>query len=472
VAHQPNRPNAIASHSAQALPRRDWSWRQRLLAGDRCWLIPLLVLFVAKGVVLIAIVAPFTGHDEVDHFYYIARLAHGDGLGVVGEVDLPPAAAPYQACVADYPTNAEVIQPPLYHLLLVPVFWVVPGGDIAKLEVMRFVSLGLGVVIVWLAYAIARIGFPGEFWVRAGVPVFVAFQPQFSFEAGIVNHDILVIFLSSLLIYFLMKWLPTGYTRERQLWLAAICAAGLWTKTSFGLVLPVVALCAWFARRDEGQRWWRAVTDVAVVWGFALLIALPWFIRSYLLYGDPTGARRLHTLSDYGAQASTYREMVSSAVFWRGLLEDFWGNYGWRLVPFDIGTYQAIELVWAAAGAGLVALLIRMIWRRVRGRAEVFSHDQYQRQVLAIVTLWVVLMIYGVLYIGTIQFTQSRFAFPAMIGFGMLTVVGLGQWAPKRGRPVLLPLLVIALVLLNVVVAIRFLIPFYFGAGGPTGLTQ
>ncbi|HET8523896.1 MAG TPA: hypothetical protein VFL82_11710 [Thermomicrobiales bacterium] len=469
MTHRSEQPPALASPRAKGIPARAQRWRH-MFAGDRCWLIPLLVLFLAKGIVLIAVVAPFTGHDEVDHFYYIARLAHGDGLGVVGKVDLPPAAAPYQAYVADYPTNAEVIQPPLYHLLLVPVYWAIPGGDIAKLEVMRFVSLGLGAVVVWLAYAVARLGFPGEFWIRAGTPVFVAFQPQFSFEAGIVNHDILVILLSSLLIYFLVKWLSTGYTRERQLWLAAICAAGLWTKTSFGLVLPVVALCAWFARRDQGQRWWRAIPDVAVVWGGALLLALPWFIRSYHLYGDPTGARRLHTLSDYGAQASTYRAMITSAVFWRGRLEDFWGNYGWRLVPFDIGTYQVIELVWVAAGAGLIMLLIRVIWRKAHGRPGVISH--LQRQVLAIITLWVLLLIYGVLYIGTIQFTQSRFAFPAMIGFGVLTVVGLGQWAPKRGRPVLLPLFIIGLTLLNVVVAIRFLIPFYFGAGGPTGLTQ
>jgi hypothetical protein len=139
------------------------------------------------------------------------------------------------------------------------------------------------------------------------------------------------------------------------------------------------------------------------------------------------------------------------------------------LVPFDIGTYQAIELAWVAAGAGLILLLIRVLLQR-RGRARVLTH--YQQQVLAVMTLWVLLLVYGVLYIGTIQFTQSRFAFPAMIGFGLLTVAGLGQWAPRRGRPILVPLLVIALTVLNVVVAIRFLIPFYFGAGGPTGLTQ
>ena len=51
---------------------------------------PLLLLFVIKGLLLVAIVGPFTGHDEVDHYYYVARLAHGNGLGVVGKVALPP----------------------------------------------------------------------------------------------------------------------------------------------------------------------------------------------------------------------------------------------------------------------------------------------------------------------------------------------------------------------------------------------
>jgi hypothetical protein len=91
-----------------------------LYAADRQWLGPLLLLFVVKGLLLVAIVGPFTGHDEVDHFYYVARLAHGDGLGVVGEVALPQEAAPYGAYVADFPNNAEVIQPRMSSRLRVP----------------------------------------------------------------------------------------------------------------------------------------------------------------------------------------------------------------------------------------------------------------------------------------------------------------------------------------------------------------
>src|SRR5262245_45436640 len=114
-----------------------------LTVADRRWLTPLLVVFVLKGLLLVAVIGPFTGHDEVDHFYYVARLAHGDGLGVVGKVDLPPQAAPYRAYVADFPHNAEVIQPPLYHVLLVPLYWLAPGGDENRLYVLRLASVAL-----------------------------------------------------------------------------------------------------------------------------------------------------------------------------------------------------------------------------------------------------------------------------------------------------------------------------------------
>ena len=80
--------------------------------------------------------------------------------------------------------------------------------------------------------------------------------------------------------------------------------------------------------------------------------------------------------------------------------------------------------------------------------------------------LSVLLLVYGVLYIGTIQFTQARFAFPAMIGFGTLTLLGLAGWLPNRARAAALPLLVALLMAVNTVVLLRFLLPFYYGPGG------
>ena len=442
---------------------------------DRRWLVPLLVFFAIKQVLLVAIVGPFTGHDEVDHFYYIARLAAGDGLGEVGEVELPDEAAPYRRYVADYPNNAEVIQPPLYHGSLAVLHLALPGGTLAKLYALRLVSLAIGLAVVWIAYLTARLLFPGDVLIRAGVPVFVAFQPQFSFEAAIVNHDILLILLFSLVMYALLRGLRDGLGRRGRLAIGLLGGAGLWTKASFGLALPVVAVGVFLIWRRARRSWWGLLRDWLVTCGLPLLLASPWFVRSFVLYGDPTGAQRLREIPEYGDQAQGWWEMISAAAFWRDRLHDFWGNYGWRLVPFDLSDYRVIAWLWAAAGFSVLALLARglglALARRLGRRAGAPAFSAVQRRGLTLMGLSSLLLLSGVVYVGTIQFTQSRFIFPAMIGIATLSLVGVDRWLPARVRPLAVPVLVVALMALNAYVSLRYLIPYYYGPGGGAAMT-
>jgi 4-amino-4-deoxy-L-arabinose transferase-like glycosyltransferase len=436
--------------------------------ADASWLVPLLILFAVKGALLVAMIGPFTGHDEVDHFFYVQRLAEGNGLGVVGEVTLPPEARRYRAYVANYPTNAEVIQPPLYHLALVPLYLLTPGGIGAHLALLRLASVAIGGGVVWLAYLTARLLFPGDILVRAGVAIFVAFQPQFAFEASIVNHDILLIFLVSLVVYLTLRGMRDGFTRHGQWTIGLISAAGLWTKVSFGLVLPVVVAGLLLAARERRLAWRNLLGSLLRTVALPLALASPWFVRSFLLYGDPTGAGRLRQIPEFGAQAQSYGRMLTSGPFWRQLLEDFWGNYGWRQIPLDPTDFRLIWLLWGLAMSGLLVGLLRVGWSWRRGRALPWT--PFQCRGVGVLVLSVILLIYGVLYVGTIQFTQARFAFPAMIGFATLTILGLLGWLPARVRPFALPVLVALMMALNAVIVLRFLLPFYDGPGGGAAL--
>ena len=431
---------------------------------DRGWLVPLLLFFVLKGMLLVAMIGPFTGHDEVDHFYYIARLAAGDGLGVVGEVELPPTAAPYRDYVADYPTNAEVIQPPLYHLLLTPIYLATPGGETVRLAVLRLAAIPLGAMVVWLAYLTARLLFPAELLLRAGVPLFVAFQPQLAFEAAIVNHDILLIALVSLVVYLVLRGLRDSLSPRDEWTIGLVSAAALWTKVSFGLILPVIGLGVIMALRNQGAR----PRTMCVALGRTLVAPVvaiaPWLLRSFLLYGDPTGAGRLAHIPGFGEQARTYQQMATDPQFWHLLLQDFWANFGWRQIPLDPIGFRVVWLTWGVALTGLLIGSIRaMRNRRDPARPRL---DRAQRQGVAIMALSVVVLTFGVFYVGTIQFTQARFAFPAMIGFGVLTMLGVAGWLPTRWRPVALPVVALAMMLLDLLLVLRYLLPFYYGPGG------
>lgn len=460
-------PRPVAVSAIRRPHSRREGTREESGRGDRAWLGPLLFLFAVKGVLLAAMVGPFTGHDEVDHFFYVARLAEGNGLGVVGEVDLPPEAEPFAAYVADYPTNAEVIHPPLYHALLVPLYAIgSPAGIEDRLLLLRLFSVAAGVGVVWLAASTARLLFPGDVLFRVGVPLFVAFQPQLSFEAAIVNHDVLLILLVSLVLHLTLGGLRDGFSARRQWAIGLVGAAGLWTKASFGLVLPVVGLGLLLVWWDGGGTWRELIRPIGRALGLPLLLVAPWFLRSWLLYGDPTGAARLRLIPEYGDQARSYGEMVSSASFWRQLLEDFWGNFGWRQVPFDPDGFRAVWVVWLVALAGILVGAARRGLPSNRGARRPPQWTVFQRRGVGLLALSVALLCFGVLYVGTIQFTQARFAFPAMIGFATLTLLGVAGWLPVRARPAALPLLVVLLTGLNVVVALRYLLPFYYGPGG------
>lgn len=428
----------------------------------------MVLLFIAKGIALCLMIGPFTGHDEVDHFFYIERLAGGRGLGEFRTVLLPAEAAPYSAYAADYPYNAEVIQPPLYHLALAPIDAVLPFELHTRLLIFRLISVAIGAAVVFLTYALARELFPREHAVRAGAPVFVALQPQVAFEAAIVNHDIVVIALATLLGWLVVAWGKTGFSTGRLLWLGLILGAGILTKTSFGLMVPVLGLAIILAEHQRGtpiRAWFRTVA-ISIATG--LLIASPWFVRSLALYGDPTGAQELRTIPGFADQAQSLTDMLGSDVFWRGRLEDFWGNYGWRLIPFDPDVYRWIYALWLPSGIGLLVAMGRscLAWRRTSpgpiDRSTVYG--------LAILLAWCAAMIAGVLYVGTIQFTQSRFAFPAMAPLGILTSFGYASLMPKSARRFAPTTLAIGLIVLNVVTAVRFLMPFYAGSGGTPGV--
>lgn len=432
---------------------------------------PLIAFFVLKQLLLITLFAPFTGHDEVDHYWYIARLGAGEGLGVVGEVMLPEETRPYRGYVADYPSNAEVIQPPLYHAVLAPVWRMLPGDSSDRLMVLRLSSVVLGLFVVLLAYLTARLLFPESAFIRAGVPIFVAFQPQLSFEAAIVNHDILVIALFSWLIYLVLRGLDDGFTTGREVGIGLAAAAGLWTKLSFGLALPVIVLAigwSWWERRRQWGDALRAAQWLAgslfLTTALPLLLLSPWFVRSYWLYGDPTGSQRLSEIREFGSSASSYQQMFTTPAFWRERLEDFWGNYGWRNIPFDAAMSQSIWVIWGAALALALMLALREAAARLFGWRTSLTYRQVRG--MAVVTASVALLAYGVLYVGTIQFTQSRFMFPGMIGVAVLTLIGVDRFLPLRWRPMAVPLLLILLVALNALTLLRFVIPFYYGPGG------
>ncbi|MCA9978379.1 MAG: glycosyltransferase family 39 protein, partial [Anaerolineales bacterium] len=166
------------------------------------WVI--LLLYLVLGTLFAVYTPAWQAPDEPAHYNYVRQLAMGHWpvmeLGDYDEAYKNEAigsgfAPEYDVSLITY----EDWQPPLYYLLLTPVFWLTGGSLLA----LRLVSVLLGAGVVALAYAVARRLFPERREVAVGTAVFAAFLPQHLSILASVNNDALAELLIAGILFLL-----------------------------------------------------------------------------------------------------------------------------------------------------------------------------------------------------------------------------------------------------------------------------
>src|SRR5690606_20750907 len=104
-------------------------------------------------------------------------------------------------------------------------------------------------------------------------------------------------------------------------------------------------------------------------------------------------------------------------------------------------------------------------WRRnaPSSRGGTFRHpDRWQIIALAVLFATCVIAYLAIIQFGT-QFvlTQARYYFPAVNAAAILLMVGLRFLTPNRFQPVLQSAVVTALIVMNVVIYSRYVIPYW-----------
>jgi len=195
--------------------------------NERNWVL-LLCLLAAIHVFIFSAAFPFFNNvDEGEHFDLVSKYSQGNfprGMGGysddyiryfaiysasfylgsatgAGEFLPPPWQWPAQqkneiiqsaAKSAHNAINQESSQPPLYYALA-GAWWRLggwlglDGGQ--RLYWLRFLNIPIVVILVWLGWLAARLVFPGEKFLRLGVPALLAFFPQSAFYS--IQNDVL-----------------------------------------------------------------------------------------------------------------------------------------------------------------------------------------------------------------------------------------------------------------------------------------
>lgn len=268
-------------------------WIARVLGDSRTIPLALAVMLVAIGAQIAFIFkVPSWGNDEPAHVGYIAALAEGNLPTIDTDIVDDPARFPgtaveFQGWDEAHGDIWTANHPPIYHLMLVPIWWASSGDQTAMIVTMRLVNtVGFGLWLL-LVFLIARALVPQRPAVAA-VAAVVAVAPTLAMRSGYLMNDG---FGSSAALLAILMTIRMLRDRVTPLRLGVAALAGSLAAGTRAPGVLVVAVCTFavlfIAVRQRG--WWRGVAAAAVVGGVPALVTGWFYLRNVRLYGDLTG---------------------------------------------------------------------------------------------------------------------------------------------------------------------------------------
>ncbi len=438
------------------------------------WALGLVVLvYLIIGSLFAAKVPAWQAPDEPAHYNVIAQLANGrfpvieDGdydQAYLDEIRGAQFAPQYETDSIQY----EDWQPPLYYLMLTPIFLISDGSLLA----LRLTSLLIGAGVVIFAYLIAQELFPKNPWIPLTTAVFVAFLPQHISILSSVNNDSLAELIIAALLYTFFTWMRESThnrTRNRYYLVTGgiLLGLGLITKLTVYLMVPVAGVIIVWRYWHNWDRFFRACI---LFFAPMFLIGSVFWIRNLFIYPgfDPLAMaahdrvvvgqpRTIEWVEMYGLQGTIER-------FLQTTFNSFWGQFGWMAVPMPIWVYQPLLLF---SGLVILGLLIKLYQSRRQ-----FIQEKFLPR-LPMITLLLVAFFTAsthVYYNLTFVQHQGRYLFPALVPIGIGVAISLdlwGSWIRNLSRhqwttavtPIIPIGLGLALAGLDLVALFKFILP-------------
>jgi len=437
------------------------------------WLLPAILVAYALLGVLYAVYTPaWQAPDEPAHYNYVRYLAEEYRFPILKPGDFPAAyleeikAAHFPSEMSIAPIRYEFHQPPLYYLLLVPLYRLF-GGALLPLRLASLLLGGLTLVVVyWSVEALV----PARPWLAWGTAAFMAFLPMHLALNASVNNDALADLLLALALLLLIRYLKmeAGRDRTRLLILLGITGGlGLLTKSSLYILLPFVLLAVavrhlWLDIPSRRPAAGRPLSLAGLVGGGtafllpAVGLALPWWVRSVAVYGglDFLGLGRHEQVVVGQLRTAEFVAQFGAGRLARDFVvttfQSFWGQFGWMGVLLDQRLYQALAVLSALAVAGLGVWLVSLPRSGAAkaattnpgespARSNGFSRlSRWQWAVAGMLSLWGLLTVASYLWYNvTFLQHQGRYLFRALLPFGLAMALG---WRYALRRDSALPL--------------------------------
>ncbi|MBP7571702.1 MAG: hypothetical protein KBA95_16715, partial [Acidobacteria bacterium] len=355
--------------------------------------VPLAWIVVTTIAMVLALVSALAPEIEYDSLWYHLQL---------------PAVYLQHGTLVDVPHEFVSLYPMTWELLFGA--GLVLGGPVGA-KLLHFACLPLVALAVWR--------FAGRFlphaspWLAVAVAVTV---PTVLWEATTAYIDLALALYATLGLYSLLVYLESG---DKQSLTLAIASFGIGAALKhLGLVIVAIVSLGLFVQLWRSTSFKRAALVTAALVGGSLVFAVPWYVRSWLLSGNPFFPEMFAL---FGASPERW-----DAVAERGLA-GFKARLGFPrtplnllILPWNMTMYQARCA--GALGPIFLAALPLMAWR---ARATAASG-------------WLAYLVvfYLAIWASPISSYQVRFLVPIVPALALLSAEGIGALLESVPRSV------------------------------------
>jgi len=386
-------------------------WQRLRPLSARSLLVVLLVIGVVGRMAYVFFTPIFYAPDEQSHFNYIKYVSENGSLPVLTKGMGDPA------------NEWEYHQPPLYYVLLVPVFQAANAAFhnlTVTVYALRLCSFILWALNIWLGLALLKRLAIEDDLLWLGVLALGCLLPTYTFVSSVINNDNLLITLSTAIIYVLTKG---SRDLKDSIVLGALLGVGLWVKASAVVLFPAVALFFFFECFQKRMSGRTALCSLGTISALAILIDAPWVVRNWKVYGTfmPEG------LSVAAKNWPSFVDGLLSAG--HNLVKTFWSVSG---ISNDIG--YPFPLL--GMGYGLMAVAgLAINWKQnpksMTGFWLLPRSSIYAGLGFAILVNVMLVLRLGYLY----GMGQGRHLFPLLFPIALLLTWGL-KFIPGNNAPV------------------------------------
>jgi hypothetical protein len=336
------------------------------------------------------------------------------------------------------------------------------------IRVVRWASVVLGAITVWVIYRVGREVFPDRPEMALGAAGLSAFIPEFLFISGAVNDDNGAALCGALALWAMVRILGKGPTWRRCAGLGLALGLGWLSKLTVVALLPTAALALFFTAIRSTQYAIRNTLRWGfVVFGVAALLIVPWLVRQTVLYGDPTGTSR--EISEWGLPEQPVTLVnLGPDLYW--LRTSFWGRLAYNQIPLSDWIYDLLDIATLLALLGLAchAIVTRRAGDKERGRRRTvlpvsLSPCLKRLLQLAILATAFVFTLGPMIVRRFLRPMPSfgRYLFPVLPSIALLMFTGLAAWLPRRRHLHLAVGITVAMLALGIAGLICFLAPAY-----------